>query len=78
MCIALKETDLPTHEELMWTLMYADEFSLVCDDVDNPKTQVDGLGLPAIMRVGFAIVENKDTSVALDRADLRTGLRLGC
>ena len=30
----------PTHEELMWILMYADDISLVCDDVDNLRTAV--------------------------------------
>ena len=30
----------PTHEKLMWILMYADDISLGCDDVDSLRTAV--------------------------------------
>ena len=30
----------PTHEELMWILLYADDISLVCDDIDNLRKAV--------------------------------------
>ena len=30
----------PTHEELMWILLYADDISLVCDDIDNLRTAI--------------------------------------
>ena len=75
--MAFEEADKPTHEGLICILMYADDIFLVGDNVDNLRMQVDELGLPAITKVGFAIMKSKNTSVALNRADLRTGLRLG-
>ena len=36
----LMHSHRPTHEAFMWILMYADDISLVCDDVDNLRNAV--------------------------------------
>ena len=48
----------PTHEELIWILLYADDISLVCDNIDHLRTAV-ALMDSTILQWGLTISTKK-------------------